>query len=558
MAIMRGRGMGCAAGVTACVLIAGASASAQMVAQQVVATTTANPLTQPVGVTYAPGDFSRVFVWEKPGRIRTVDMTTNPPTLQQDTSAFLDIRSIVQPPANNSDERGLLGLAFHPQFQTNGKFYVYYSRPLTSGLPTGFTFYNELAEYVVRNPSTLVVDPTLAQADIASARVMMRVLKPQTNHNGGWLAFGPDGYLYITTGDGGNANDAGTGHNATIGNSQDTGSPLGKILRIDVNSTGPAPQGPFWSGGTGATAGVANYGIPSGPLGNPTLPVVTGGTSPARSEIWAYGLRNSWRCSFDRLTGDLWIADVGQNVWEEINIQPALTTGNAAQVRGRNYGWRCFEGTVSFNTNGGLCPGSYNDPALSGPIGVYPHSTAQVPTTPPTQMLTPVGGANPITGCSITGGYVYRGCQIPSLYGQYVFVDYCGGVVFSATINPSTGLLNPPTQWSVYTGSTAVQPNVPAYTLTTTAMVSFGEDAYGELYMCDQRNNRVFRFVPATTGAVPLAHPDFDRNGSVTIGDIFAFLNAWFAADPKSDFDRVAPITTSDIFTFLNAWFRGC
>lgn len=541
-----------AATVVAC---AGSTARGQFVALQVAGNTVPNPLSRPVGLTYAPGDFRRVFIIEKAGRIRSLDMSTNPPTLQSASTPFLDILSIVQPPANNSDERGLIGLAFHPQFQTNGKFYVYFSRPAVSGLPTGFTFYNELAEFTVRDPGTLVVNPSLSQADVTSIRTVMRVLKPQDNHNGGWLSFGPDGYLYISTGDGGNADDAGTGHNALIGNSQDTGSPLGKILRIDVNSNGPAAQGPFWSGGSGATAGAANYAVPTGATdGNPALPVVNGGTSPSRREIWAWGLRNSWRPSFDRLTGDLWLADVGQNIWEEITIQPALTPSNVAQVGGRNYGWRCFEGASTFSTNGGRCNGA----TMIFPAGVYPHSVAQVPNPAPAQMLTPVGGANPITGCSITGGYVYRGCQIPTLYGQYVFTDYCAGVVYSTTLNTTTGFLNAPTQWSVYVGSTVVVPNVPSYTTTTTAMVSFGEDAYGELYMVDQRSNRIFRFVPTTAGFIPLSNPDFDRNGVVNITDVFGYLNAWFASDIATDFDRSTAVDTGDIFSFLNAWFRGC
>jgi glucose/arabinose dehydrogenase len=500
------------------------------------------------------------------GQIRTIDITQPTPVVQSSTTPFLQLvgatlpSAAVQQPSSNNDERGLLGLAFHPQYQTNGKFYVYYTSQTVTGMPANFNYYQNVVEFIVRDPGSLAVNPNLDVADIASARSVMRIQHPTastaTNHNGGWIGFGPDGYLYISTGDGGNGGDTGTGHNSTIGNAQDTGLPLGKIMRIDVNSVGPAAQGPFWSGTT--TLGAANYGIPAD---NPTLPVVSGGATPARREIWAYGTRNAWRCSFDRLTGDFWIADVGQDAWEEINFQPRLTAANLSQVAGRNYGWRCYEGTSQYNStlNGGRCPGTYNDPALTAPVGVYPQTAALGMAGAPRMMVEATTGTFWSGGCAITGGYVYRGCKIPELYGRYVFSDYCLGTIYSTTINPATGVLNSPTLHAdVYAGSTDVTPNIPAYTGTSNTTVSFGEDAYGELYLVSQSNARIYKFVRTAAGSIPLANPDQDRNGVLSVTDIFTFLGDWFNSSIKGDYNRSGAITVQDIFDFLAAWFGGC
>lgn len=531
-------------------------ASAQFVALDVAGNPAGDALVRPVGVYSAPGDYRRIFVVQKGGQIRTIDISQNPPVTQASATPFLNLGALVQTPANAGDERGLLGLAFHPQFQTNAKFYVYYTNPAVSGLPTGMGYYQNVMEYTLTGPNA--VDTTGA-----TVRTVARIQHPTaTNHNGGWIGFGPDGYLYISVGDGGLQNDSGTGHNATIGNAQDTGTPLGKILRIDVNSNGPAPQGPFWTGT--ATPGISNYGVPGD---NPALAVVSGGTSPARQEIWATGVRNAWRCSFDRLTGDFWVADVGQNLWEEINFQPARTLApdNLSQIAGRNYGWRCFEGTLQLfisagnpQTNGGRCPLTFDDAALTAPVGVYPHTTAAGTAGAPRMMIDTVTGTF-FTGCSLTGGYVYRGCRIPSLYGRYVFADYCGGVVYSTTRDGTTGLLNNPTSTPVYVGSTAVTPNVPAYTTgLSNNTVSFGEDAYGELYMVSQGTGRIYKFVSTAVGTIPLANPDHDRNGVLAVSDIFAFLNDWFASVARTDYNRDTTLSVQDIFDFLAGWFGGC
>lgn len=549
-----------AAAGLAVALCAGA-ARAQLVAMPISTSTDADPLVRPVGLTFAPGDYRRVFVWQKGGQIRTIDLTTNPmPTLQASASAFLDLTSAARPaalsppqaPSSNSDERGLLGLAFHPQYQTNGKFYVYYSATSITGLPTGFSYTQNIVEFTVPNRANPV-------ADISTGRIVMRLQHPSSasNHNGGCMAFGPDGYLYVTVGDGGNFGDQGTGHNTAIGNAQDTGILLGKLLRIDVNSIGPAAQGLLWTSTNGPSTyddSIVAYAVPAD---NPTLAVVANGTSPARREIWAYGLRNTWRWSFDRATGDMWFGDVGQDLWEEIDYQPAYTGANAAAVAGRNYGWRCFEGTVSYNTNSGACPAAYNSAGLTPPLGVYAHTTAAANTNPPRKINVAGTGAN-ILGCSTTGGYVYRGCRIPSVAGQYFFTDYCATTVYSTTINSATGLLNSPTSWSsAFAGSTAVTPNVPA-AATNTGCVSFGEDAYGEMYMVIQSPANIYKFVSTAAGTIPLANPDFNRNGTLQVQDIFDYLNAWFAASSAADYNRSGGLEVQDIFDFLNGWFGGC
>jgi glucose/arabinose dehydrogenase len=348
-----------------------------------------------VFVTGAGDGSGRLFVVEQIGRIRIVKNGALLPT------PFLDIRSLV---ALSGSERGLLSVAFHPQFKTNGVFFVDYTRASTTPSEVGDTV---VARYTLSAPDADVAAP-------ASGQSLLIIHQPQANHNGGLVKFGPDGLLYIGMGDGGSRADTGAGH-APQGNGQSLATLLGKILRIGVGATGP-------------------YTIPAG---NPEL------GAGARPEIWAYGLRNPWRFSFDRATGDLYIGDVGQDAWEEIDFQTAGFSGGA------NYGWPVWEATHRFRSG----------PVPAGdvkPIAEYPHSSGQ---------------------CSVTGGYVYRGARIPALSGFYLFGDYCTGRIWSLVRFAGT--------WRIsQVRDTAFQ------------ISSFGEDDAGELYVVDL-NGAVYRFDPA-------------------------------------------------------------
>jgi glucose/arabinose dehydrogenase len=352
----------------------------------------ATGLNQPVTITHA-GD-SRLFVVEKPGRIRIVraDGTVEP-------TPFLDISGLV----STGSEQGLLGLAFHPQYASNGKFYVDYTDTAGTTVVAGY--------HVSGNPDI---------ADASSAQTVLTVAQPFANHNGGDITFGPDGYLYIGLGDGGSACDPGD-------RAQDPTVLLGKLLRIDVDSGAP-------------------YAIPPG---NPFASSMT-----ARKEIWALGLRNPWRFSFDRSTGALYIGDVGQNRIEEVDFAPAGDPG------GHNYGWDCYEG---------------NDPASGS--GCSTTATC----TPASQFVFPVHQYDHSGGrCSITGGFVYRGSQSPALVGRYFFADFCSGDLYSLTTDGMSASV------------TSYGQPVAGLSPTT-----FGEDRDGELYVASI-NGGIFRIVDAT------------------------------------------------------------
>lgn len=501
-------------------------------------------LSRPVFVTAPPGDYSRLFILEKGGNVRVADITTNPlPTV----AATPVLTVAITGNTNASDERGLLGLAFHPQFLSNGRFYINYTATNASS-----QLVTRIAEVTMRDPVSLAPTPRANVADPASLRILMEFTQPQSNHNGGWMGFGPDGNLYISQGDGGDSYDDAAGHTAPGGNGQDITRPLGKMLRINVDGVGAVPF-------DGQIGGVANaYRVPAD---NPFA-----GATAGRDEIWAYGLRNAWRPSFDRLTGDLWISDVGQDFVEEINFQPAITAQNIATVRGRNYGWRCFEGTIpvvnsalAAGYNNNACPasfeGSFGGVNYVGPVGEFVHPGTTPPATP-SRIVASVASA-----CSITGGYVYRGCAVPELRGQYLFTDYCAGRVYRSGLNAAQTQMTAATELAqVWAGFAmpAGAATVPAITRPVVSLVSFGEDAYGEVYIVDQPGGRVFKIIPVATSRVPLGNTDADRNGIVTIDDIFVFLNQWFAQDGRANFDRVGTAPTiDDIFQYLNAWFRG-
>ncbi len=397
----------------------------------------AGGLTQrPLYVTAPPGDTDRIFIVEQNGyiRVRHRGAAANAWT------TFLDIDAKVN--SASGDEMGLLGLAFDPDYANNGFFYVNY----TEGALLG-PWFSVVARYRVSaaNPDV---------ADAASEVRLMRYSQPQTNHNGGQLLFGPDGYLYIWTGDGGGAND----NHGTCGNGQSLTTVLGKILRIDPS--GAASGSPDCSGLAGPAYSVpADNPFRDGPAGN-------------CDEIWAYGLRNPWRDSFDRATGDLYVADVGQQCWEEVNFVPAGTGG------GRNYAWRKMEGNHCFDpANASNCnpPGvscgstpPCNDASFTDPIFEYCHSAAVCS----------------LTGCSITGGYAYRGCRMTEMQGKYFYGDYCAGFIRSFEVVGGTATDHQ--SWTTQLDPDGSLAN---------GLTSFGEDAQGELYFTD-RSGEVFKIVP--------------------------------------------------------------
>ncbi|HEX9370928.1 MAG TPA: PQQ-dependent sugar dehydrogenase [Roseiflexaceae bacterium] len=328
---------------------------------------------QPDFVTHADDGSGRLFVVEKGGTIAILRDG------KRAAKPFLDITTLVN---SSGSEQGLLGLAFHPDYKQNGRFFVYY---------TAQNGDNTLARYQVSG------DPDAA--DPNSGVVLFAVPDPAPNHNGGMLAFGPDGYLYVGLGDGGSAGDP-------WGNAQNRGVLLGKLLRLDVDKGDP-------------------YAIP------PDNPWAAGGD--ARGEVWAYGLRNPWRFSFDRATGDLYIADVGQYKYEEIDFQPAGAKG------GLNYGWNVREGLHCYRDQ------SCSSEGFVDPIYEYTHDS----------------------GCSVTGGYVYRGASFPRLQGTYFFSDYCSGTIWSLRQSA-------PGQWQQ---RELLQSRL--------GVSSFGEDQAGELYVTD-------------------------------------------------------------------------
>lgn len=419
----------------------------------------ASGLTRPVYVTFAPGDTSRLFIVEQRsgtvGRIRILNLTT----LTLNATPFLSVNGV-----STGSEQGLLGLAFHPDYQTNGLFYVNYTN---SG---GTTI---VARYSATPPSSDVANPT--------GDTIAFVTQPQPNHNGGWMGFGPDGYLYIATGDGGNFNDSGPGHTEPGGNSQDlTANLLGKMLRIDVNGDDfPADTN-------------RDYRIP------PDNPFA--GATVGDDEIFAYGLRNPWRNSIDRETGDWYIADVGQDAIEEVNYVPAGTLG------GRNFGWRCMEGLNCTGLGGCTC----NSPALTMPVHTYNHGL----------------------GISITGGYVYRGARIPDLRGTYFFADFGSSRIWSFKIvggavtafETRTTELDPPGTLGIFNPS------------------SFGEDANGEIYICDYNGGEVFRI----TNGGPITG-DMNLDGTIDFFDIDALLLGIF--DPAAYLVQygISPVDPGDV-----------
>jgi glucose/arabinose dehydrogenase len=356
----------------------------------------ASGLSMPLFATAPPGDTTRLFIVEQrggdaKGRIKILRNGSILPT------PFLTTSTLA-----SGNEQGLLGLAFAPDYATSGRFYVNY---------TDSTWATRLVRFTVSgNPD--VANPT--------GTIILSIPQPYNNHNGGWLGFGPDGYLYMATGDGGSGGDP-------EDRAQNVDSLLGKMLRLDVSGS--------------------SY---TSPPGNPFVGVA------GRDEIWAFGLRNPWRPCFDRQTGDLIIADVGQTAWEEVNAP--------TKAAGVNYGWRCFEGNAPYaSSNSTPCTSCTQPGCTVFPAYVYDHTLGR---------------------CSVTGGYVYRGCAIPDLRGTYFFADYCGKQIY-------TGRFQGGALVDFQERTAEIAPSG----ATMGFITSFGEDARGELYITDG-SGQVFKILP--------------------------------------------------------------
>lgn len=375
----------------------------------------ADGLNQPLYASGVPGDDSRLMVVEKRGTVRVVLNGE----LQQ--TPFIDVSSMVR---DEAPERGLLGLAFHPDHANNGLFYLHFSSNASAGLPpAGDTV---IAEFQV-DPNNRSV------GNVASRRILLTVTQPQSNHNGGQIAFGPDGMLHLGLGDGGNQNDVGPGH-AAIGNGQSLDTLLGKILRID-------PLGRDVNN---------SYGIPAG-----NLAALTG--AQARPEIWAYGVRNPWRFSFDPCNGDFYLADVGDSAMEEVNFVAA--NAERAIPAGANFGWRIMEGSGCHDT------ATCNRAGLIAPVDAYDRGV----------------------GISVTGGYVYRGNTIPGLRGNYLYADYFANKFF---------------RFRMQNGQIADRTEItnqmrPAAGAAPEGISSFGTDNAGEIYVTSFDPGAIFRVVQA-------------------------------------------------------------
>lgn len=453
----------------------------------------ANNLSLPLFVTAPPGDYGRIFIVEQrsgtTGRIRIVRL----PSHTLEATPFLTI-----PNLSSGNEQGLLGLAFHPNYGQNGYFYVHY---------TDADWTSRVVRYTASPPTGDVADPL-------SAQPVLSLSQPFRTHNGGWMAFGPDNLLYVAFGDGGGQGDP-------DGRAQDPNDLHGKLLRIQIDAD-VFPADPE-----------RNYAIP------PDNPYAGGGGG---AEIWARGLRNPWRNSFDRVTGDLYIGDVGQETWEELNFQPA-------GAGGRNYGWRCWEGNHAFLPTGCEDPGT-----MVFPIHEYSHTADAF-------------------SCSITGGYVYRGCAIPDLRGQYFFADYCSDKIRTLVYVPGVGI----------TGLTdrTSELDPPGGQLITN-ITSFGEDARGELYLTEFSGD-VWKIVPATAPADCNANGvadgceadddgdgvidacecpgDLNDDGLIDLIDLAALLSHY--ADPSAgpddgDLDLDGDVDIEDLAALLARYSLSC
>lgn len=424
--------------------------STSLLSQSITLSTFATGLNSPTEIAHCGDD--RMFVVEQGGTIKIVnsDGTVN-------STPFLNLSSII----STGSERGLLGLAFHPDYANNGFFFVNYTN--TSGNTV-------VARYSVS-------DSNPNQANASSGSIVITINQPYSNHNGGSIKFGPDGYLWIAMGDGGSGGDP-------QNYSQNKNSLLGKMLRLDVD-------------------GAAPYTVPAD---NPFV-----GTSEGSPEIWAYGLRNPWKFSFDSLTDELWIADVGQNALEEINRVSPLQAG-------LNYGWRCYEASATYNTSG--CA---NSSTMTFPVAEYNRSSGR---------------------CSITGGYVYRGSEWSDIYGLYFFADYCSNQI--GVVNQSNQL----TFLSSYSGN---------------SFTTFGEDNQQNLYVAGRQSGVMYK-INGSVASVSSFDKSFkiypnpatstvfinNQNADVTIQQISIYdLSGKLVLDRKTAFDNEVSLDVSTITSGL-------
>ncbi len=397
----------------------------------------AGGFTSPIDLAAPPDGSGRLFLADQVGVVWVID---NAGAVLP--APLLDLRARIDTLNAAYDERGLLGLALHPSYNSNGKLYVFHTTPPGNDAPPGSATEVRIAEYRISATDPNRVDP-------ATERVILRIAKPQANHNGGQLAFGPDGFLYIALGDGGGAGDVGFGHTADLGNAQDLTNLLGKILRIDVNSGTP-------------------YSVPrSNPL------VERGGG--ARAEIYAYGFRNPWRFSFDTPPGAaarLFVADVGQALMEEVNLVEI----------GGNYGWNRKEGTLCFNPQSMLAPPDVcldempDGSVLRPPILTYRHTDAGGP-----------------FGSAVVGGFVYRGSTVTALSKRYVFGDYgASPLIPSGRLFAATEAGDGTWSFTEITVADSATGRMSGF------LLGFGRDAAGELYVL----SRTQTGPTGTTGAV--------------------------------------------------------
>ena len=368
---------------------------------------------KPVFITSSPNNAKLLYIVEQAGLIKIINDG------KKLSRPFFDINKRVVNPNRPGDERGLLGFAFHPNHTNNGKFYINYMDNDGNTIISEFSTNSEL------------------RANHKSERIILKLKQPYGNHNGGDIQFGPDGYLYISIGDGGKAGDP-------LNAGQDLSSLFGKIIRIDIE------QEP--------------YGIPKS---NPFF-----GQKDKREEIWAWGLRNVWRFSFDKQTGDKYLADVGQNKWEEVNFEPASSKG------GLNYGWRIMEANHCYDPKEN-CPTE----GLIKPIIEYPND-ANHPAFAFRIIEELSFSETDVEGCSVTGGYVYRGQKIKSMQGQYIFGDYCSGNIWTLKVvnGKAINFKNRTEEINIGGGE------------FTTYISSFGQDSDGEIYIIDY-NGGIYKLI---------------------------------------------------------------